>query len=104
MGNGQITVHNLKNRIDKGEEWQILDVRSIYEYAHGHIDGSVNLTVNSLMTKMDTIPKDKPVALVCATGGRSSLGCRLLMSRGFINVYNVRGGMNAWVLSGYPTA
>ena len=104
MGNGQITVHDLKTRIDRGEDWQVLDVRSIYEYAHGHIDGSVNMTMNSLMSQMYTISKDRPVALICASGGRSSLGCRLLMSRGFNNVYNVRGGMSAWILSGYPTA
>ena len=104
MGNGQITVHDLKTRIDRGEDWQVLDVRSIYEYAHGHTDGSVNMTVNSLMSQMYTISKDRPVALICASGGRSSLGCRLLMSRGFNNVYNVRGGMSAWILSGYPTA
>ena len=104
MGNGHISVHDLKKRMDNGEDWQVFDVRSIYEYANGHIDGSVNLTVNSLLSQIDRIPKTKPVALICASGGRSSIGCRLLMSSGFDNVYNVRGGMSGWVLSGYPTA
>ena len=104
MGNGHISVHDLKKRMDNGEDWQVFDVRSIYEYANGHIDGSVNLTVNSLVSRVDAISKNRPVALICASGGRSSIGCRLLMSSGFDNVYNVRGGMSAWVLSGYPTA
>ena len=104
IGNGSITVEDLRSRMDNGEDWYILDVRSIYEYRHGHIEGSVNIVVNSLMSHIHKIPRNKPVALICATGARSSLGCQLLTGSGFDNVYNVRGGMSRWVLSGYPTA
>lgn len=101
---GRISVHDLKNRIDNGEDWHVLDVRSFYEYAHSHIDGSTNVDVGRLTAHMSKLPRDKPIAVICATGGRSSMGCRMLMRRGFNNVYNVVGGMSAWILSGYPVA
>lgn len=101
---GQITVHDLKTRLDQGEDLHILDVRSIFEYARGHIKGSVNMDIGALMAQINAIPKDRPIAVICASGGRSSMGCRMLMRRGFNNVYNVRGGMGAWVISGYPIA
>jgi hydroxyacylglutathione hydrolase len=104
MNRGNISVHDLKSRMDRGEDWHVLDVRSIYEYRHSHIDGSINMNVGALMANVNSIPRDKPIAVICATGGRSSLGCRLLMARGFNNVFNVQGGMSAWVLSGYPVA
>lgn len=101
---GRMSVHDLKTRMDEGEDWHVLDVRSIYEYAHAHIKGSTNMDVGSLPVHMNSLPKDKPIAVICATGGRSSMGCRMLMRRGFDNVFNVVGGMSAWILSGYPVA
>ena len=101
---GRITVHNLKTRIEKGEDWHVLDVRSIYEYAHAYIEGSTNMGIGALLSQMNSLPRDKPIAVICASGGRSSMGCRMLIRKGFNNVFNVVGGMGAWILSGYPVA
>lgn len=101
---GQISVRDLKQRMDEGEEWQVLDVRSFSEYVRGHIDGSINMDVGSLIAQLHVINRDRPVAVICQSGGRSSLGCRLLSHKGYDNVYNVLGGMGAWVRSGFPIA
>jgi rhodanese-related sulfurtransferase len=49
----------------------VVDVRDPKEFAAGNIKGSVNIPINELSKKLDTLPKDKPIVFVCGTGGRS---------------------------------
>lgn len=49
----------------------VVDVRDVKEFAAGNIKGSVNIPINDLSKKLDTLPKDKPIVFVCGTGGRS---------------------------------
>ncbi len=67
---------------------QIIDVRTLGEYTRDHLRNSINIPLNSLGTSLDRIKKDKPVITCCASGGRSSIARRLLLSKGFIDVYN----------------
>ena len=76
-----------KDLVSKGAV--IVDVRSKREYAGGHIDGSLNITVNSLnahLTKLKEL--NKPIIMCCATGTRSAFAQSILKSKGFMEVYN----------------
>jgi hydroxyacylglutathione hydrolase len=55
-----------------------------------------------LAEKTGSLPKDKPIAVTCSVGNRSSIGASILKRKGFKEVYNVLGGVNAWENLGYP--
>ncbi|MDP9073707.1 MAG: rhodanese-like domain-containing protein [Actinomycetota bacterium] len=97
----QITVHDLKARLDTGE-LSVLDVRQPAEWAAGHIAGATFITGGELPGRLDDIPDTPVVATVCGSGYRSSVASSLLAARGH-NVINVLGGMTAWSNAHYPT-
>jgi phage shock protein E len=72
----------------------ILDVRSAGEYAGGHINGSLNVPLDTLGSQMGKLKKDKPVITCCASGMRSASARSLLLANGFKEVYNAGGWHN----------
>lgn len=74
----------------------VIDVREDWEYQEGHIPGATLIPLGSLPDRVDEIPQDKPVVLVCRSGNRSSQAYRFLTQQGFDNVHNMVGGMIAW--------
>ena len=66
----------------------IVDVRTIGEYAGGHIKGSVNIPLAALGSQMSKLKKDKPVITCCASGMRSASARSALLANGFKEVYN----------------
>ena len=67
----------------------VLDVRSNGEFSTGHIQGSVNISVDQLINKLHKLPnKEKPIITCCASGMRSSVARRILKSHGYTNVHN----------------
>lgn len=99
----QITVHELKNRLDRGEV-NLLDVRQPAEWASGHIAGADFITGAELPERIDEVPDSKPVAVACGSGFRSSVATSLLARHGHGEVFNVAGGMTAWNRAGYSTS
>jgi rhodanese-related sulfurtransferase len=79
----------------------IVDVREDYEYDAGHIPGAVLIPLGELADRVDEIPTDLPVILVCRSGNRSGQAYDFLENQGFSNVHNMLGGMNDWTASGY---
>ncbi|HKM00394.1 MAG TPA: FAD-dependent oxidoreductase [Mobilitalea sp.] len=69
----------------------IIDVREVYEYERGHIKGATNIPLSELRSRVNEIPKDKPVYLHCRTGQRSYNATLALQNLGFENVYNITG-------------
>ena len=69
----------------------LLDVRTDCEYEQGHVDGFVNLPVDNLRERISEIPKDKPVYVMCHSGIRSYIACRILTANG-VEAYNYAGG------------
>jgi len=98
----QIDVHELAGRVD-AVAVNVLDVRQPAEWAAGHIDGATFITGAELPGRIDEVPNHKPVAVICATGYRSSVAASLLAPVRPGRVLNVVGGMSAWTTSGYPT-
>ncbi|MCD6285260.1 MAG: rhodanese-like domain-containing protein, partial [Anaerolineae bacterium] len=78
----------------------VIDVREDWEFAEGHIPGATLIPLGSLPDRVDEIPTDKPVVLVCRSGNRSGQAFRFLSGEGYDNISNMTGGMNAWSAAG----
>jgi rhodanese-related sulfurtransferase len=93
-----ITVEELKKRMDAGEQLHIIDVREPWEYAEFNIGGK--LVPLGKITGMQTEElddlKDEELIVHCKAGSRSAQACMVLEQLGFTNVVNVTGGMLAW--------
>lgn len=69
----------------------LLDTRTTGEYRRGHIEGFVNIPVDELRERLGELPPDKPVYVICQSGLRSYIACRILAGHGF-ECYNFSGG------------
>ena len=69
----------------------LLDTRTVEEFTHGHIDGFLNIPVDELRERLDELDKHKPVYVICQSGLRSYIACRILAGNGF-DCYNFSGG------------
>ncbi len=83
----------------------LIDVREPDELTEQSYDvkNSINIPLDSIESKLNSIPKDKQVILACQKGGRSQKAFDLLKEKGFTNMANLEGGMNAWSEAGLPT-
>jgi rhodanese-related sulfurtransferase len=79
----------------------VLDVRQPAEWRHGHIRGSHNLPLLQLRRGLASLPRDKTIVTVCASGHRSASAARTLQRAGH-HVENLRGGMHAWTEADLP--
>ncbi|MFW5828004.1 MAG: MBL fold metallo-hydrolase [Alkalispirochaeta sp.] len=86
----------------RAHEFAIIDVRGQDEWDAGHIEGAHHIHVGHLTRRLADIPRDRPVALHCQGGDRSTLGASILQHEGYDNVYNVTGGLAAWEEQGLP--
>ena len=93
-----ITVEELKKRMDAGEQLHIIDVREPWEYAEFNIGGKLvplGKIAGMQTEELDDL-KDEELIIHCKMGGRSLQACMMLEAAGFTNVVNVTGGTNAW--------
>lgn len=92
-----ITVNELKERIDKGEKLHIIDVREPHEYEEFNI-GAQLIPLATLPGKLDELSslKNEEVIVHCRSGARSGNAKLFLLENGFTNVRNLLGGMLAW--------
>ena len=99
----QISVEDLRNRLDEEADLQVLDVRRAAEYDAGHVPGARLSTLAALASDpLDGLDPARPVAVICAGGYRSSAATSLLAPRGFRRLLNVAGGTAAYVNAGFP--
>jgi rhodanese-related sulfurtransferase len=80
----------------------ILDVREPHEWDEARIEGAAHIPLADVPERIDEIPEDGPVYVICAGGGRSRRAAEYLMKQG-LDAHNVAGGMVAWLDSGKPT-
>jgi hydroxyacylglutathione hydrolase len=92
----QISVHELKERLDGNAVDIVVDVRRENEWNSGHIDQSRNIPLNHLMENLRELNPDDRIAVICAGGFRSSIAVSILQQPGFARLANVVGGMAAW--------
>lgn len=92
-----ITVKELKERMDAGEKITLIDVREAYENQEFNIGGEL-IPLGALMNKAASleIPKGEEIVVYCRSGNRSDMGKHILLINGFAKARNLLGGMIAW--------
>jgi rhodanese-related sulfurtransferase len=80
----------------------VLDVREPFEYAEGHVAGSVLVPLATVGVRAAEFPKDEPVYVFCRSGNRSLQAAQTLVAAGFSDVRNVEGGIIAWTAARLP--
>jgi glyoxylase-like metal-dependent hydrolase (beta-lactamase superfamily II)/rhodanese-related sulfurtransferase len=97
----QVSVTALAAMRDEQPDLLVVDVREPFEWDEGHVDGAVHVPMNEAVRRIAELPADRPKAVLCAGGLRSSLVISALARQGLTGWYNVAGGMGAWVRAGY---
>ena len=92
----EITATELKQLKDEHADFQLIDVREDYEVEICEIGGE-HIPMGEVMNNLDKISKTKQVIVHCKLGGRSGAICNALEAQGYNNVYNLKGGILAWV-------
>lgn len=95
----EIDVVELATRLDGGAV--VVDVREADEYVEGHVPSARLVPLSELAERVDEIPDDTTVLVVCKVGGRSARACEHLAATGR-DVVNVAGGTVAWIDAGLP--
>lgn len=80
----------------------LLDVREPAEFAQVRAPGAVLFPTSTFAARVDELPADRPLLVVCHVGGRSAAVTSFLVQRGRTDVTNVAGGMEAWERAGLP--
>jgi rhodanese-related sulfurtransferase len=80
----------------------ILDVRERDEYTQSHIAGSLLVPLGELSSRLQELPSNNLIIVVCRTGVRSAQGRDFLLVSGYSKVASLSGGIQAWVAAGYP--
>jgi rhodanese-related sulfurtransferase len=91
---------DLAERLAQGSVY-VLDVRQPSEWRHGHIHGSRNVPLMHVKSQLATLPHNKTIVTVCASGHRSNAAARTLRRAGY-QVENLKGGMHAWAKAHLP--
>ncbi len=87
---------------DTGHKLRVIDVRQMQEIAMGTVPRAEAMPLHELPGKVSELPPNEKLVVVCRSGARSAQACLFLQQQGFSDVYNLRGGMMAWVQSGFP--
>lgn len=82
-------------------ELQLVDVRQPFEFASGHIDGSVLIPLKELPDRTRELDPERKTLVICQIGQRSDFGARYLRSLGF-DAHNLDGGLDRWTSQGLP--
>lgn len=108
MSNGQssqkVDVKTFQTNLAKSENALLLDVRTPQEFEERHLANAVNIDINgeNFEGQIDKLDKNKTVFVYCLSGGRSTTAAAALAKKGFKNIYNLEGGILAWVNAGNP--
>lgn len=92
----EVNVQELKAMMDKGDDFQLIDVREDFEYEMSNLGGTL-IPLGGILIEAEQIAKDKPVVVQCRSGKRSAAAIMQLEQQfGFTNLYNLQGGILAW--------
>lgn len=96
-----LDVSELSEKLKNGRHPLVIDVRQPEEFSTGHIAGARLVPLGDLGRKMHSLPKNREIVCVCASGNRSRSATRSLMEAGY-DAHNMNGGMLAWRRAGRP--
>ncbi|MDP3721805.1 MAG: rhodanese-like domain-containing protein [Anaerolineaceae bacterium] len=95
-----ITVQQANEQFANGA--YLLDVREPIEWNEAHVDGAVLIPLGELSARVDEIPTDQDVLIICRSGNRSAEARNLLRASGLNRTTSINGGINAWISAGLP--
>ncbi len=100
----EITVHEVKAKLDASEQFHFIDVREDNEWNKGHADGATHLGRGIIERDIEGLIPDKAaeIILYCGGGYRSALAGDNLQKMGYTNVLSMAGGIKAWRDAKYP--
>ena len=90
-----ISVEDLKAKLDKKETFILLDVREVSEHAVARIEGSTLIPLAELPSRYGELDKSRKLVVHCKSGGRSARAVQFLIGKGY-DAVNVAGGIHAW--------
>lgn len=99
--NAEISVAEAATKRDQGAF--VLDVRTQEEWDQFHIPDATLIPLDELSNRLDEIPRDREVVVVCRSGNRSLVGRNTLADAGFTQAFSMAGGVTAWSNQGYST-
>ena len=101
----QVGAGELAARLDGPDAPLVLDVREGWEWSAGSLEGrgALHVPLGELEARLDEVPRDREVVVVCRAGGRSAQAARMLRGAGVARVANLRGGLVAWAAEVDPT-
>jgi sulfur-carrier protein adenylyltransferase/sulfurtransferase len=96
-GEDEMTVLELKERIDRGEAPVIVDVREQAEFDICRIPGAILIPLTQLPARLNELDRRQEIVLQCKVGGRSAMATAFLRAAGFTHARNLKGGILAWI-------
>lgn len=97
---GEISVSEAYSKYQSGVF--VLDVRTQEEWNDYHAPNTTLIPLDQLAARVNELPKDREIVVVCRSGNRSQQGRDILLNAGFTQVTSMKGGLNEWRASGYP--
>ena len=97
-----ITAFQLKQRLDAGESVKVIDIREPWELKIAQLDFAQHIPMGQILGRLNEIPHDTPVVIMCHIGGRSTQVTNYLNGIGYDNVLNLDGGIMGWALAVDP--
>lgn len=94
----QITVNDVKEKIDRGDDIVLLDVREAWEQEIANLEDALAIPINDIPDRLDELDPSKEIIVYCHVGERSAEVGVYLMNEGFTHVSDMTGGIRAWAL------
>jgi sulfur-carrier protein adenylyltransferase/sulfurtransferase len=91
-----ISVHDLKRKLTQAQPFTVLDVREPFEHEIAHIEGSKLIPLGQLKARLNELKPDQEIIALCKSGTRSAHAVQLLQGAGFMQSFNLEGGIDAW--------
>ena len=100
----QTDIHDVKRRLEAGENFYLVDVREESEWSRGHLPGAIHLSKGIIERDIEKTISDPSATIVlyCGGGFRSALVADNLQQMGYANVLSMDGGWREWNEAGYP--
>jgi rhodanese-related sulfurtransferase len=101
---GSIAAEEFNQKLESGD-YILLDIRTEGEYRQGRIADVQNIDIASrdFEKKLNELNKDKKYLIYCFSGSRTQMALRIMQSLGFVEVYDLSGGIQVWSMSGFNT-
>ena len=100
----EVDVYQIKGRLDKGDNVNLIDVREDNEWDLGRIPTAIHLGKGIIERDIESVAKNREMELIlyCQGGFRSALAAESLKKMGYMNVYSMSGGFSSWAGNEFP--